>query len=116
MLQRPIRKEGCFRRIDVAQTPAARSLQASPAIARAEFGSMSSGRVLRWALVAIAVAGLAAGTIAYASGRADVADLCFTLATLPVIAGLAVAIVRDLLSGRLGVDAIALVSMSAAIA
>src|SRR5690242_16767992 len=77
---------------------------------------MSSGRVLRWALVAIAVAGLAAGTIAYATGRADIADLCFTLATLPVIAGLAVAIVRDLLSGRLGVDAIALISMSAAIA
>lgn len=77
---------------------------------------MLSGRVLRWALVAIAVAGLAAGTIAYAASRPDIADLCFTLATLPVIAGLAIAIVRDLLAGRLGVDAIALVSMSAAVA
>ncbi len=73
-------------------------------------------QILRWALVAIAITGLAAGAIAYGSGRADLADLCFTVATLPVIAGLAVSMVRDLLAGRLGVDAIALVSMSAAVA
>src|SRR6185369_17923300 len=36
--------------------------------------------------------------------------------TLPVIAGLGVSMVRDLLAGRLGVDAIALISMSAALA
>ena len=50
------------------------------------------------------------------AGRPAFADLCWTLATLPVIAGLAVSIARDLLAGRLGVDAIALVSMSAAVA
>ena len=49
------------------------------------------------------------------AGR-TLADLCWTLATVPVIAGLAVSIVRDLLAGRFGVDAIALVSMSAALA
>ena len=38
------------------------------------------------------------------------------LQRLPVIAGLAVSMARDLLGGRLGVDAIALVSMSAAVA
>ncbi len=71
---------------------------------------------MRWLLVAIAIAGLTAGLIATLAGRPALADLCWTLATLPVIAGLAVSIVRDLLAGRLGVDAIALVSMSAAIA
>jgi heavy metal translocating P-type ATPase len=77
---------------------------------------MSYERVLRWALVSIAVAGLAAGIAARAAGRLDLADLCWTLATAPVVAGLAVSIVRDFLAGRFGVDAIALVSMSAALA
>jgi heavy metal translocating P-type ATPase len=77
---------------------------------------MSFERVLRWSLVSIAVVGLAAGIAAYAAGRESLADLLWTLATAPVIAGLAVSIARDLLAGRFGVDAIALVSMSAAIA
>src|ERR1700730_12930810 len=77
---------------------------------------MSFERVLRWALVSIAVAGLAAGIVAYAAGRSDLADLCWTLATAPVVAGLAISIVRDFLAGRLGGDAIALVAMSAALA
>jgi heavy metal translocating P-type ATPase len=77
---------------------------------------MAFERVLRWALVTIAILGLGAGTIAYAGGRTDLADLCFVVATIPVIAGLAISIVRDLLAGRLGVDAIALLSMGAAVA
>src|ERR1017187_10004026 len=77
---------------------------------------MSLERVLRWALVSIAIVGLAAGILAYRVGRPYIADLCWTLATAPVVAGLAVSIVRDFLAGRLGVDAIALVSMSAALA
>ncbi|MGJ5180738.1 heavy metal translocating P-type ATPase [Bradyrhizobium oligotrophicum] len=72
-------------------------------------------RILRWSLVAIAVAGLAAGGLGYALGRADLAGYAFTASTIPVIAGLVVSIVRDVLAGRIGVDAIALVSMSAAI-
>src|SRR5664279_4155830 len=76
---------------------------------------MSFERVLRWSLVSIAVAGLSAGIAAYAAGRENLADLFWTLATVPVIAGLAVSITRDMLAGRFGVDAIALVSMSAAI-
>src|ERR1700693_2429281 len=77
---------------------------------------MSFERVLRWSLVSIAVVGLAAGIAAYAAGRENLADLCWILATAPVVAGLAVSIARDLLAGRFGVDAIALVSMSAALA
>src|ERR1700682_4587868 len=77
---------------------------------------MSFERVLRWALVSIAVAGLAAGIAAHVAGRSDLADFSWTLGTAPVVAGLAVSIVRDFLAGRFGVDAIALVSMSGALA
>ncbi|RXH15284.1 heavy metal translocating P-type ATPase [Bradyrhizobium guangzhouense] len=77
---------------------------------------MSFERVLRWALVTIAIAGLAGGILARVIGRPDLADLAWELGTAPVIGGLAVSIVRDFLSGRLGVDAIALLSMSAALA
>ena len=77
---------------------------------------MSFERVLRSALVSIAIGGLTAGIVAAMAGRSDLADLCWTLATVPVVAGLAVSIVRDFLAGRFGVDAIALVSMSAALA
>ena len=77
---------------------------------------MSFERVLRWTLVFVAVSGLAAGLAAYSQNRPDIANLSFTIATIPVIAGLAISILRDLLMGRLGVDAIALVSMSAAVA
>src|ERR1700686_5474049 len=77
---------------------------------------MSFERVLRWALVSIAVAGLAAGIAAHVAGRSDLADLFWWLATAPVVVGLAVSIVRDFMAGRLGVDAIALVSMSGALA
>lgn len=77
---------------------------------------MSFERALRWALVSIAVAGLAAGIAAQLAGRSDVADFFWTLGTAPVVAGLAVSIVRDFIAGRFGVDAIALVSMSGALA
>lgn len=77
---------------------------------------MSFERVLRWALVAIAIAGLTAGILARAAGRPDLAGLAWAIGTAPVIGGLAVSIVKDLLGGRLGVDAIALLSMSAALA
>jgi heavy metal translocating P-type ATPase len=75
-----------------------------------------SQRVLRWSLVSIAILGLAAGILAYATGRLGLARFCWTLATVPVIAGLAVSIIRDFLARRLGVDAIALLSMTAALA
>lgn len=78
--------------------------------------AVSLERLLPWALVASAIAGLTAGILARTAGRPDLADLAWGLGTVPVIVGLAVSIVRDLLSGRVGVDAIALLSMSAALA
>lgn len=72
-------------------------------------------RALRWTLVSIAVAGLTGGLAAHAVGRSGLADLAWTLGTAPVIVGLAISIVRDFLAGRLGVDAIALLSMTAAL-
>ncbi|MBC9881129.1 heavy metal translocating P-type ATPase [Bradyrhizobium sp. INPA01-394B] len=77
---------------------------------------MSFERALRWGLVGIAIAGLTGGILARVMGRPDLADLAWEVGTAPVIVGLAVSIVRDLLSGRFGVDAIALLSMSAALA
>jgi hypothetical protein len=59
---------------------------------------MSFERVLRWTLVSIAVVGLAAGGVAYAQHRTDIAGLSFTLATVPVITGLAISMIRDLLT------------------
>ncbi len=58
------------------------------------------------------VAGLAAGLLAWPVP----ANLIWSAATLPVAAALAVSMLRDLLIGRLGVDAIALVAMVASVA
>jgi len=76
---------------------------------------MASERVLRLLLVAIAIVGLSAGIAFRLADRSQLAEWSWTLATLPVAAGLAVSIVRDFLAGRFGVDAIALLSMSAAL-
>ena len=73
-------------------------------------------RVVRRALVAVALLGLAAGILAHVIDRPGLADLFWTLATVPVIAGLAISIVRELTAGRLGVDAVALLSMIGALA
>ena len=72
-------------------------------------------RQFRRALVAIALAGLVTGLGAWFSGRADLANWCWAGGTVPVVAGLFVSMVRDFLAGRLGVDAVAFVSMSGAL-
>ncbi len=76
---------------------------------------MPSERTVRLILVAIAGIGLVAGIAFHLFGRPNLAALCWTTATIPVAAGLGISIVRDFLAGRLGVDAIALLSMSAAL-
>ncbi len=75
-----------------------------------------SDRMLRRLLLAGALAGLILGGVAWAYGRADLAGWFWAVATLPVVLALAVSIVRDLMAGRFGVDAVACVSMSAALA
>jgi cation transport ATPase len=73
-------------------------------------------RVLRRALIIIALLGLAAGLAAYARGESALSHWIWGGATLPVVVALAVSIARDLFQGRMGVDAIAFLSMIAALA
>jgi hypothetical protein len=73
-----------------------------------------SERTFRRALIAFAVAGLLSGFAALAMGRGDMARWCWAGGTIPVVAGLLVSMIRDFLAGRLGVDAVAFVSMSGA--
>src|SRR6516162_8542921 len=51
----------------------------------------------------------------WATGHAVEASWIWAIGTIPVVAGLAVSMTRDFLAGRVGVDAIALVSMTAAL-
>jgi len=78
---------------------------------------MSPGqeRLIKRALIVIALAGLTTGLVAWGIGRADVASWLWAAGTVPVVAGLAYAMAVDLLAGRMGVDAVAFVSMSAAL-
>jgi heavy metal translocating P-type ATPase len=64
---------------------------------------------------AIALAGLSAGLLAHVLQRGDLAHYFWAAGTVPVVAVLLFAIVRDLRAGRMGVDAIALVSMCGAL-
>jgi heavy metal translocating P-type ATPase len=77
---------------------------------------MLTERFFRRALIAIALAALILGLLAWALGRKEISGWIWTAGTAPVVAGLLVSIIRDFLAGRFGVDAIALVSMSAALA
>ena len=71
--------------------------------------------IVRKLLLAFALAGLGAGLAGTGLGLGWTPERVWTLATLPVIAMLAISILRDVLIGRFGVDAIALVSMTAAL-
>jgi heavy metal translocating P-type ATPase len=72
-------------------------------------------RLLRRGLIAISLVGFVFGSTSWAVGRTDLAQLFWTGGTIPVLLGLFVSMIRDLLSGRMGVDSIALVSMSGAL-
>jgi heavy metal translocating P-type ATPase len=71
----------------------------------------------RRGVLALALVGLAAGLVVRQTGYIAIEPrLIWGLATAPVLAVLAISIIGDFTRGRLGVDAIALVSMSAALA
>ncbi|MFZ0149108.1 MAG: heavy metal translocating P-type ATPase [Xanthobacteraceae bacterium] len=74
-----------------------------------------NGRLFRQALVGIAVAGLVMGLGACLTGRDELAKWCWAGGIIPVVTGLFVSMIRDFLAGRLGVDAVAFVSMSGAL-
>ncbi len=77
--------------------------------------SINLERVLRRALIIVALAGLGLGLLMWSFGRTGDAKWIWAAGTFPVAAGLLVSMIRDFLSGRVGVDAIAFVSMSAAL-
>jgi cation transport ATPase len=76
---------------------------------------MARERLLRRGMIAVAFVGLILGSASWAIGRSDLAQWCWIGGTIPVLLGLVVFMFRDLLSGRMGVDSIALVSMSGAV-
>ena len=77
---------------------------------------MINERLARRALILTALIGLVLGAAAFLSGRHNVAHWAWIIATVPVVISLAASIVRDLMAGRMGVDAIALLAMSGALA
>src|SRR6185295_15936738 len=73
-------------------------------------------RFLRRALIVTALGGLILGLLAWGVGQGEIANWIWAAGTAPVVIGLLISMIRDFLAGRLGVDAIAFVSMSAALA
>jgi heavy metal translocating P-type ATPase len=74
-----------------------------------------TARIARRALIAIALAGLIFGALAWARGNNDLANWCWAAGTVPVVIVLLFSILRDFLAGRFGVDSVAFVSMAAAL-
>jgi heavy metal translocating P-type ATPase len=72
-------------------------------------------RITRRALIAIALAGLVFGALAWANGNTDLANWCWATGTVPVVTVLFFSMLRNFLAGRFGVDTIAFVSMAAAL-
>ncbi len=73
-------------------------------------------RVLRRALILIALTALTVGAGFWLLDKPALAQWIWAAGTVPVILGLAVSMVRDLLAGRFGVDAVAFLSMTGALA
>ena len=77
---------------------------------------MINERLARRSLILITLLGLVLGAAAIPIGRREVAHWIWMAATVPVVIALAIFIGRDLMAGRMGVDAIALLAMSGALA
>lgn len=76
---------------------------------------MTNERIIRQALLGIALAGLGIGLAVSLAGKPSLAFAIWAAGTLPVVVALLASMVRDFLAGRMGVDAVAFVSMSAAL-
>ena len=72
-------------------------------------------RTVRLLLIIVALAGLGGGLGAWFLGTRSLAFDIWAAGTIPVVIALMVSMARDVLAGRLGVDAVAFVSMSAAL-
>jgi hypothetical protein len=73
-------------------------------------------RITRRALIAIALAGLVFGALAWAIGNNGLANWCWAIGTVPVVIVLLFSMLRDFLAGRFGVDSSGLMSYGANIA
>ena len=78
--------------------------------------TLALDRLLPRALLVIALLALLAGAAAWAFGKPEIAHGVWAAGAVPVIVGLVVSIIRDLLAGRFGVDTVALLSMIGALA
>ncbi len=76
----------------------------------------SAGDRIKIALLGIALAGLVSGGALHLAGRADLAELAWIAGVVPVLTALVVEIVRSLRRGDVGLDIVAALSMSAALA
>ncbi len=70
---------------------------------------------LQTILLVVAVFGLAAGLVLLTAGRPEQAALAWTIGVVPVLAALAVEIIKSLLKREVGLDIVAMLSMSAAL-
>ncbi|SNR84996.1 heavy metal translocating P-type ATPase [Puniceibacterium sediminis] len=73
-------------------------------------------RLVTILLLGVAVSAVLGGGLAFWAGRGDFAAMIWMAGTVPVALSLLVSILRAFFAGRVGVDAIALVSMSGALA
>jgi heavy metal translocating P-type ATPase len=71
---------------------------------------------LKSVLLVIAVTGLLGGLVLHFSGRSEQAEMVWTAGVMPILAALIVEIVRDLWHREVGLDIVAALSMSAAVA
>ncbi|NLS18574.1 cadmium-translocating P-type ATPase [Rhizobium sp. P40RR-XXII] len=71
---------------------------------------------IRGALLVIAVTGLIGGLVLQFLGRSDLAGMVWTTCVLPILVALLAEIVRDFWHGEVGLDIVAALSMSAAVA
>jgi heavy metal translocating P-type ATPase len=76
---------------------------------------MFSERTIRLGLAALALGALAGGLLLQLTGYDRFAGWLWAGGTAPIVLALGISIVRDFMAGRAGVDAVAFVSMSAAL-
>ena len=75
----------------------------------------SQERLVRRAMSTIALVGLAFGCFSWLLENGSLSSAIWAAGTIPIVVGLALSITRDLIAGRLGVDAVAMVSMIGAL-
>ena len=73
-------------------------------------------QALRWTLLGVTLAALAAGAVAWATGSRAIADTCWIAGTIAAILPAAWWVIAGLRSGRFGVDVLAVLSLIGALA